>query len=75
MSMKITQTDLKNLAKQGIAIDFTPADSREVQQLSANMITLAHSEGVYGTTGKLYYNTITHKHYVVTNRSVNMFLI
>lgn len=71
--MKFTQKQLKEIAKNKIAIDITYEDQEKIQNFNVKQIGL--SFGVYGMNGGLFQDNETGQLYVITSRSTNLFIL
>ena len=75
--MRVTQKELRNIAKQEYCEDITHANDFDYKCIMAEegwLDTLAYSAGIYGGNGKLYRGHNTGKLYAITTRSSAYFM-
>lgn len=69
---KTTQHALKELVKNGAAIDITNADNRGT--IPEPYTQIAYASGLYGCSGMLFVGNNTGKLYAITTRSTAIFI-
>lgn len=75
--MKVTQKELRSMARVPYCEDITHAREEDYQRIMKEEIwleTIAYSAGMYGCSGRLYRGHNTGKMYVITSRTSAIFL-
>jgi hypothetical protein len=78
VKMKVNQKYLKELVKEGKAVDITTMSHEDIQELKNQengLDKLEVTTGVYGMNGMLLLGRKTGKQYVITARATSLFSI
>lgn len=74
---KYTQKQLREMVKDGIAIDITYGDNetrKEIENQEQWLTQIGYASGIYGCNGMLFKGHKTNKLYAITTRSQAIYI-